>query len=246
MKVITISLSKLRNNEYFRFMMEIATIVNDAIISRMSVSPMNDNIGTLLDKLKDLLEKLDVAVVSLSKSELTEPVTEADINRDKTYRGFTLHVEAFSNSMDSDKVEAARRIQVLIQNYTDFRKRPLNEQSAIMDNFIQDLQSMQMENIETIGATEWITEMQETNNTLKNLMDERHNERVTQLREEVRTLRMQTDELYRQIISLLEIGNSLVDGAYTNLINSVNERVSYYKTTLATRKGRANAKKEEN
>ena len=244
MKVIIISITRLRNNEYYRFLMEIVSLVSDAISGKESESKINDSLNVLLDKLKELLKRLDVAVISLNKSELTEPVIAADNNRGEIYRGFVLHVMAFSHSLDEKKVEACRRIQVLIDNYGDFRRRPMNEESAIMDNFLQDLNSMHRKNIELIGASEWMDSMQKTNEAFKSIMDERHNERMAQLREEVRTLRVQTDELYRQIISLLEIGYTLEKGIYSDIIKKVNERISYYKTTLATRQGRSDAKKE--
>ncbi len=222
MKVIIIALSRLRNNEYYRFLMEIVSLVSNAISGKESESKINskinDSLNVLLDKLKELLKRLDVAVISLNKSELTEPVIEADNNRGEIYRGFVLHVMAFSHSLDEKKVEACRRIQVLIDNYGDFRRRPMNEESAIMDNFLQDLNSIHRKNIELIGASEWMDSMQKTNEAFKSIMDERHNERVAQLREEVRTLRVQTDELYRQIISLLEIGYTLEKGIYSDII----------------------------
>jgi len=246
MKVIALYLSRLRNNEHYRFLMEIISIVVKAIEDKIHNEAMRDNISMLLNMLKELTERLDKAIMALNKSELTEPVAQADSNRDMVYRGFTLHVQAFSHSMDEAKRESARRIQVLIGNYKDFRRRPLNEQSAIMDNFIQDLEAMQTENLNRINATEWVDAMRETNDALKNLMDERHNERVIQLREEVRELRSQADTLYYQICGMLEVGYTLDSGdGYADVIKEINERVSYYQTTLATRKGRADAAKEE-
>ena len=245
MKVTTISLSKLRNNEYYRFMMEVKDIIGSAFINLTAAASTMNNLETLWKKMKDLLKLLDVAIISLDKSELTQPVVEADVVRDKVYRGLVLYVEAYSNSMEAEDVEAARRLQVLIDNYGDFRRRPFNEESAMIDNFLQDLKMMHMDNMEAIGADDWLTQLENSNNEFKKLTNDRHDEWVMQIREEVYGLRVQIDEVYHQIINLLEIGSTLEGGIYSKLIDKVSERVSYYKNTLATRKGRLDAKKEE-
>lgn len=248
MKIIGIYLSRLRNNEYFQFLTEFIQLVNGAIISRASAANISEAINSLLNLLKELMDKLDQALMYLSTSELTIPVADADENRDMTYRGFVLYVQAFTHSLDEEKREAARRIQVLIDNYGDFRKRPYNDQTAVMDNFFQDLQEMHSDHIATIGAEGFLNEMKDANDTFKGLMDERHEERVTQMKEEVRQLRSQIDDVYRQTCSMIESGNLISGGTmYTELIKRINERITYYKTTLATRQGvaEANKKKEE-
>lgn len=246
MKILTIQLSRLKNNEIFRFFSEITQIAEAALISRTSVAAMSDNILGLVNILNGFLERLDDAIVALSKSEYTELVAEADNWRDTVYRGFVLHVQAFSHSFDEAEREAARRLQVLIDNYGDFRRNSLDDQTAIMDNFIQDLQSMHTENLTSIGATKWLTSMQARNADFKDVVESRHEERVEQIREEVHMLRTQSGDVYREIVSLIEAGNRLSGGtAYIPLINKINERVSHYKTVLATRQGVAEANKEK-
>ena len=245
-KVNSLNLGRLRNNEYNQFIIEVVKIVDAGSLSRAAVPGMTDNIASLTNMIKAELEELDKAIISLNKSELTDPIADSDRYRDMAYRGFTLQVEAYSNSTDAEKREAARRIQVLINNYGDFRRKPYNDQTSIVDNFIQDLGSKHTANIELINAGGWVEELTNTNNAFKKLMDERYDEKVDQLSAVVYELRSKINLLYRQLISMLEVGNMLNGGAmYTDIINQINERVSYYKTTLSTRKGRADAKKDE-
>ncbi|MDL2315290.1 DUF6261 family protein [Bacteroidales bacterium OttesenSCG-928-C19] len=246
MKILALALTRLKNNEIFRFLSEITQLAEAALVSRVSMSAMSDAILELVNILNDFLERLDKAIVALSKSEYTELVAEADNWRDSVYRGFVLYVQAFSHSFDDDEREAARRLQVLIDNYGDFRRNSLDDQSAIMDNFTQDLQSMHTENLTTIGATKWLTSMQDRNEDFKDVVESRHEEQVEQIREEVHMLRTQSGDVYREIVSLIEAGNRLSGGtAYVALINQINERVAHYKTVLATRKGVAEANKEK-
>lgn len=241
LKIIRLMLERLRNEEHFQFMSDVFKIVSAAIVSR--TENMAVNINSLFSIFGDLLNKEDIAVASLRKSGLTDPIAESDNYRDMIYRGLVLYVQAYLHSADTAQREAAQRIQVLIDNYGDIRTKSYNEETAAIYNLLQDMQNKLSEQIETIDLNEWISNLEAANNKFESLMSERYDESLGG--EDMREIRREIDSVYRQIVSLIEIENKVSGGeAYADVIEKLNERVSYYKTTLAVRKGRADAKKE--
>lgn len=242
--VETFDMTSLRNSEFFMFASEAGQILQSGLISRSA--SMNDTILSVLNVYNIEMEALDKAIATLNKSQLTDPISDADRNRDMAYRGTVLYVQAYAHSIDPEHREAARRLQVLINNYGDVRRRAYNTQSADMINLFQDIRQYNMADIETIGADYWLNSMEEANNTFMELMSRRYNESIEQASEDVRQVRVKVGRIYRQLVAMIEAGNLVSEGtAYVNIINQLNERVAYYKATLATRKGRADAIKDK-
>lgn len=239
--------SSQNNDEFFMLMTESGQILESGLVSReVNISGMNDSILLVLNVFKTQLSELDKAIISLKKSQLTLPIAESDAERDMAFRGFVLYVQAYAHSLDAAHREAAHNLQVLIDNYGDFRRKAYNKQSADMINFLQDIDNSHTADIEEIEAGYWVDSMQDSNDKFINLMTNRYTEGVEQFSGEVREVRTQIGRSFRQMVSMLEAGNMVSEGtAYVKIINQLNERIRYYKNTVATRKGRAEAEEQK-
>lgn len=239
-------LSQGHNEEHLQLMSSIAGVVEEALISQANGSSMSENILSMNNLFKEKIAQEDEAIIVLRKNELTNPIAGADRERDTINSGFKFYVRAYANSLEVEKEEAARRIQVLIDNYGDLSRRSYNKQSEATRNFLQDIDRYNASDIETIDAGWWIEQLEKKNNNVIELMDDRFSLNATRATEAVREIRVEIDRIYYQIAAMLEAGYILSEGAsYGSIIDHINERLRYYKTTLAQRKGRGDAKKDK-
>ena len=236
MKVNKMNLEALRNEEHFQFMTDVKSLVEESGASTL-------NIDQLFPTFTSLYGKEDIALEVIRKSALTNPIADADSQRDSVYRGFTLFVEAYSHSLDTDNAQAAQNIQVVIDHYGDVRSKPYNEETAAITNFLQDINSRCADDITTLNAQEWIDTLSSANQSFDALMNERFDENAGQEIVNMRDARRAIDKTYTQMIDRVN-ASILLNGetAYADFVNKLNERIDYFKNTIAIRKGRVAAK----
>lgn len=196
-----------------------------------------------------ILQREDLALEQIRKSALTEKIAELDTRRDNVYYGLMTIVKAFHYSPHPYQVEMAKRIQIVLNHYGDFRRKGYNEESAIIINMVQDLNSRVADDLTQLNINDWVTDLSMANQELIMLMGERYNQGADVQMEDIREVRSEIDGVYQQIttkINALVVINGTAD--YADFINKMNERITYYKNAIAQRKGRAEAerkKKEE-
>lgn len=183
----------------------------------------------------------------IRKSGLTDPIADADAQRDSIYRGLVLLLETYVHSTNVSKVQAANNIRVVIDHYGDFRSKSYNEETATIYNFLQDINSRCAADITTLNAQDWITDLQNTNQTFDNLMNQRFDENAGQEYINLRETRKAIDKVYTQMIDRVN-ASILLNGEadFADFVNKLNQRIDYFKNTITQRKGRAVAKKENN
>ncbi|MDR1896620.1 MAG: DUF6261 family protein [Prevotellaceae bacterium] len=239
MKILKFYLGHLRNEEHFQLMTEFKKLIEASGASVL-------NIEQLFAVFLVLFGREDLAVEVFRKNDLTDDISATDALRDNIYRGFTLFVETHLYSPIPEKVEAANNIRTVIDHYGDFRNKSYNEETASINNFLQDINARCADDINTLNAAEWITNLSASNQTFDNLMNQRYDREAGQEYINLRETRREIDRVYNQITGFINaaiIVNG--DAAYSDFVNKLNERISYYKNTLAQRKGRAAKKKEE-
>jgi hypothetical protein len=238
MKVLRIRLGHLRNEEHFQLMVDFRKLVEADGASRL-------NIEQPFTVFLVLLDKEDSAVEAIRKSDLTDDLTVEDAVRDNISRGFTLLIETYLHSPSAEKVKAARNIRTVIDHYGDFRNRSYNEETASIYNFVQDINTRCADDLNTLNAAEWITDLSAANQAFDNLMNQRFDRGAGQEYVNLRNTRIEIDRVYNQIIDFIDAA-VIVNGeaAYADFVNKLNARIAYFKNTLAQRKGRAAKKKD--
>ena len=242
LKIIRMELKYFHNEEHFQFMTDILQILEASFESK--VGNLATNIESLFSSFKELHDREDAAVPYLRKSGFSSLIAKADEHRDMVYRGLVLSTESFLHSPDAAQREAAQHIKAVIHNYGNLRRKSYNEETATIHNLLQDLQERLSNQVETIGLGLWIEHLQHANESFQALMIKRYDEDPG--RENARIVRSEIDSVYRQLVSLIEIEHRISGGTqYVHLIEKINELVSYNKTILAQRKGRADANNDE-
>lgn len=247
MKILKIDTEHLHNNEHRQLMGSLLQAVQDelALAAPENSDSLNEGIVQLLEILAQQLETEDRAINFLRKSELTALIADADALRDSMLRGLALHIKTFSHSMDAEKREAARQLQVLLDNVGDFRRDNYSAESGIIGPFLNELQENHTQNIEAIGAGEWVNSIKNANQEFDKLIEERSKERVDAMTVTGKKARREVDKTYRQLMNSIEVAHIVSGGSmYIELINRMNEYIGSAKTMLAQRKGRAAAEKK--
>ena len=245
-KIEKIALTRLYVEEHFQFMSDVDSIL--AKYQPQTTTRASVGVFGLYSRFKELLKQEDAIVASLRKNIHTRSVTEYDNIRDKVFLGMKSFFKAYTYNISIEKEEAAHRIMTIIENYKDPRKSPYNEETAIIYNMIQDLKNKCEDDMNLIGnaAMEWFNEMKTANKDFEKAMVDRYDDKMETADMEISKIRAEINEVYSQMTTLINIVNSLEENnTYINMAKKINERISYYKTTLAVRKGRADAKKEE-
>jgi hypothetical protein len=237
MKISKIDLSKLRNEEHFQLMTDVSRLIEIAGAETLEI-PL------LFPVFKGLLSKEDIALEIIRKNRLSESIADADAKRGSVYRGFVLLIKTYNHSSIAAKVRAAQNIQVIIEHYGDFRKKSYNEETASINNFLQDINDRCVADIAVLDAQDWITDLADANQTFDNLMNQRFDENAGREIVNMNKVRKEIITVYEQIVEHIN-ASMLLNGetVYADFVKKLNERIAYFKNTLAIRKGRAAKKK---
>ena len=97
-----------------------------------------------------------------------------------------------------------------------------------------------------LNAQEWINDLTNINREFDNLMNKRFDKNAGKEYINLRETRTKIDKAYSLIIDRIN-ASILLNGeaGYTDFVKKINERTDYFKNTIATRRGRAAAKKEK-
>ncbi len=240
MEIDRLDVSRLRGEEHFQYMTEVERLIKET-------TPKVLNIEKLFPVFEELRKKEDTALESIRKSAITDSITEMDITRDALHKGFCMVVDAHTHSMRPIEVEAARLIKIVIDHYGNLRDKPYNEETATIYNFLQEINSRCAMQIEIVGAKKWIEDLAEINKKFEELMNRRFDDNAGQENIILREVRKELERVYTQIINRINAHILLMDAdeSLSGFVSRMNERIAYYKSTLAARKGRAEAKKSE-
>jgi hypothetical protein len=231
MEIIKIKLPALRNGEHYQLMVGAAQDIKDA-------NPETLNVAQLYPDFVDIVGKEDIALEAIPKSPLTQQVTDADEARDSAFRGFALAVETQSYNPDPAKVQAAYNIQVVIDHYGNIALKPYTEETTAINNLVQDINTRCADDVALLGIGEWITELNNTNKAFDDLMNRRFDKAAGQPHINLRETRKAADKIFSEIINRINASIIIYGEAnYADFVNKLNERIGYFRNTLAKRKG---------
>lgn len=233
-------ITNLRNEELSQFTGQFAHLAEEAGITG------TEAVKELFATFAVLRGKFNRGLESIGKSRYTEDIAGADQLRDDIHRGFELFVQAFLHSRNPEKQQAARNIQIVINTFGNFRDRPYNEETAIITSFLNKLEADCKADLEVIGAGGWMDDLTEANSRFNDLMNVRFDENAGQEYINLRDTRRQMEAAYAELSNVI---NALLllarDPALQTLADKLNERIAYYRNTLAQRQGYSRKAKDK-
>ncbi len=228
MKVLKVHKPSLANEQHFQFGVDVKALIEAVGAGIIGIAEF-----TVI--YYALLEQEDKAMEFFRKSGLTSPIAALDIQRDSIYRGLCLITEGYSHSKLSAESEAAAQIQLVIDQYGDFRAEDYNKETGTITNFVQALTERCAGALALLRLDRWATDLSDTNNEFKTLMNDRYDDQATQAGINLRNIRVQVDKVYTQMMSAVDSASFLKpdDAVLNDFIARLNTRLADYKKMIA-------------
>lgn len=232
MNISKANLGNYRNEEHFQFQTEFKGLVE-------RYTPGALDIEESWAVYAPLFNNEEMVVNLIRKSARTSDIARADQRRDSAVRGIEYAVKAATFHFNPEKKEAAQKLEVLLDRFGAINRKSYEAQTAATMSILDDLNKSYLSEVGALGLSEWLTELQASNEAFVVLMNERYTEIAGKPQFNMRTARKELDAAYRTITQRLE-ALMIVNGdeAYKAFANQLNQRVQHYNTIIARRRGR--------
>ncbi len=247
MRIYSLELGRLRKNEHFQLMTDVATLlltIPTDVAAKFKVQ---------LDAFATAVADEKMALKKIMKSVLTAQIAEADAARDVVFRGLVDNVQSSRHHFNNEVRVVAERVANTITAYDNVAKMGDVEGTSALYNLLKDLTDRHAEDVIALGLTTWIDELNKLNKAVEALRISRAVEAAERQTEATKDVRRRADEAYRTItlcletFSIIETADNVA--ALEKLIASLNAIIENYSNTVAIRRGIAKAaaerKKEE-
>ncbi|MDR2627530.1 MAG: DUF6261 family protein [Dysgonamonadaceae bacterium] len=238
MKILRIKFSCLRNEEWFQLFTEFRDLALESGASALDIT-------ALFAVFMTLYGQADEALDLIRKSLDTDLMEAADMKRDHTYRGLTDAVKSCLNHFDVGKKRAAEDLNTVIEHFGNLAAKPGNEETAGIYNLVQMFSGEYAAQTTLLGLTDWVSELSQNNNDYEALVKSRNDEVVARTKFRMKTVRRETEAVYRQMVERIEaqliLNNPPVLEEFVSKLNGFLKR---YADVIAIRQG-SNKPKEK-
>ena len=234
MYIENIHLYNMRNDEHFQFQTEFRALVYKYDAAKL-------NIAAQFQTYLPLFDREDTALKKIMKSAVTAEIQAADKERDTIFRGMTDAQKAALKHFNPQIQAAAKRLQPVFDTYGNLAKKPLNEETSGIYNFLQELNGTYAADTKMAGIDLWAAELGRLNNAFSVLMRGRFDETALRTDIVLKEARREVDNTYRTIVERI---NALVivegEAAYIEFIRTLNAVIAKYATIMAQRTNKSN------
>lgn len=238
-KIDTVNLVPFRNHEHFQFMTDFVVFVEKA-------TPDELNIPDLFTKFNTALTKERTALGVDRGSIKSKAVKTANSARGKTWNAINQRIKANLISPFEEEVKAAEALKRVINHYGDKRRASMNEKTASLTHLVADLQlEHNIIHLKKLGMEAWVDALKTQNEQFQELFNERNEENAEKPNGNVSIFKKEVNNVYKEIISSINstITLNLAKPGVEIFVKELNEKIGYYKQTLAIRKGRKRSEK---
>ena len=235
-----VNFTSFRNNEHFQFQTEFKALVQES-------NPVALKIDQLFTQsYLPLYSALDEAIIKIIKNTFSEARTNADAQRDSTFRGMDDTTRAGLNHFDPTVQTAAKRIRIPIETVGNVASKPLNEETSAIYNLIQELNKNYLNEIAALNLAPWLAKLDADNKLYEALVKSSYEEEAAKTELRVKKTRAEVDKAVRLIFERIE-ALIIIEGEaqYAELVRRLNLIVEKYANTLAQRQGSSAANKNK-
>ncbi|NOU47706.1 MAG: hypothetical protein HOO86_11685 [Bacteroidales bacterium] len=232
MKINLFRLGHLHNDEHYTFMRDVKSLIEKYNASTLSIEE-------LFNAFALLVANEFTANKKRSKSLDANNLINADVNRDNIFRGFRDSVISATNHFNPVMKQAGDRLLITFDSYGNISNSKNHDETAQILGLINKLNTDHVTDIQTLGISAWITELQAANDAYSALVGVRASESLSESDLLMREERVKTDLGYNAILkrldALMEING---DAAYINFVKELNDRVDREINSLAIRRAK--------
>jgi len=233
-------LSVMHNNEHYQYMFEFQQ-------SLLAHTALGKSIAKLVPSFDEALAAEGLTMRVPQKSDLTDNLIALEEIRSKTKKSIDTTVKGLLKSPFPEVEASAQVVSVIIDNLKP-NSGSQSARSAAYTNITQALLEPENEpHLTKLNLKETVQALAAQNNEYIQLNSLRNTSYSVQKSGDVRKARLVTDNLYQQIVSIVNAMTVLgveADAAVT-FINEINARIKSYRKVLAVRKSRKGKTKAE-
>jgi hypothetical protein len=239
-KIDTFYLPQLHNGENVNFHHESLGLLDNSDSVKLSVREQIVTYRAAYDELK-------LTIDVFSSSELSSESTRQDDRRDRAYSALKSYVKVYLNDDDEEMSEAAERIIVVIRNEERELGNPLLlglvKETTVLSGLLRNLEPLAAD-IERIGATGRLKNLEDANQAYIDLQFERYIEKSMKHSGDVKAARAVADAAYKDIVARINAQILLTgDEMFESYVKAQNVVIERYKLIVAQRRGRAGKEK---
>ena len=164
------------------------------------------------------------------KSFLSDEINAKDNLRGKLYQSYRMAVKAMLNYPVEAIAEAAKILWQHMKDYNIDTSAQLDRETGMLQNLITDLKGKWAEHVETLHLTEVVEKLEEANEEVNTLIEQRENEYVNRKAGATREARAKVDAAYKDLVQVI---NALVilegEADYAELIKLQNQSIARFK-----------------
>ena len=198
-KIVEILLAKLSyflNSEHLSFM--------DGIVALCKkFDPKKQKIEKEYLALLASCEKEIAIYDQVRSSDFTELIRISDETRTSTLKGLAALVKANLRHPNKEIANAANRLKKLLDSHEDLHNRSYDSKTAIIIDILADVAENYTAEIELLGASVWITMLNDENKNFLSLMDKRYEEENARPSTKMLEARAETDDAYLTLTTRL-------------------------------------------
>jgi len=236
-------LAQSRNGEQIQFHKNVLDVVTEEFAAAQKID-------ALRAAYKELYDKEDTAFIQSRALAGTADVEAKDAVRDELTRYVCSIVDAKQLSPVASEKAAAKRLRVKIDPYWRANTKPYAENTALVANMVQDMQSADYAaDTAAIGLTDIVAQLKSANDEFDAAYTGRTSEKEQrELTEKMKQIRPQVDEAYRAVAaainSLYNVNANIThdaaaETALAEVIDKVNGLILQLSQTVSAREAKA-------
>ena len=232
MEIKNFTMTKLRNEEHFQFQTEFCSLINKETPLALGIAGQYATYQVQYDNESEALNVI-------RKSSFYQQITEANVERNNTFRGLSYSIKSSCLHFNPVIKQAALRVKIVFDQYTTLTQKSFNQETASINNLISRLNHDFPTEVTTLGIADWLTHLQTENTAFDTLMSSRHSEDASKTQLRMEQVRLNVDAAYqaitKRINALIELNG---DAAYNLFVSELNDRIDFYRNNLAIRSGK--------
>ena len=238
-KITTLNLTRLRTEECFGYLKQVLAETSNLPSEETPVAQT-----TAVNAFDTAFDAFDTALKTSAVNPATASATNADVERNQSWRGINAYVKAMCNHPTADVANAATEAKALFDKYGDPTSLAQTEESGVLHNLLQDLEAFDSAKRTSLALDVWIADLKTKEEAFLTAAARRTESDAAHQVGIVKETRTAAESAYR---SLVDTVNALAmingDAAYATFIDHVNAMIDRQKAISKARSTRA--KKED-
>jgi hypothetical protein len=189
-------------------------------------------IADLVDILTKNLEKEEQCYKIVHKSHISDVKAEKDSARDTLVVGIKHMIKAGLRHFDASVREAAQLLKIVFDTYDkpiSLTDLPYDAETRAIINLLRELDSKYVREMEIVGITPWVAELQVRNDEFDTFVKNYNIESSEKPTFHAADVRKESDRAYRDIITFI---NSLIvvdkETSYDQFVSELNTLIKHY------------------